>query len=50
MVILGFMVMMIILAGLLYLYYRQLDLQKKVKPTEHQPITETTSNADLHAK
>ena len=36
MVILGFMVMMIILAGLLYLYYRQLDLQKKAKHPEQK--------------
>ena len=50
MVILGFMVMMIILAGLLYLYYRQLDLQKKVKPPEPPPIYEPPSIADLHAE
>lgn len=50
MVILGFMVMMIILAGLLYLYYRQLDLQKKAKPPEPPPIYEPPSIADLHAE
>ena len=48
MVILGFLVMMIILAGLLYLYYRQLDLQKKAKPFEPPPIIEPPSIADLH--
>ncbi len=50
MVILGFMVMMIILAGLLYLYYRQLDLQRKAKPPEPPPIYEPPSIADLHAE
>src|SRR6056300_473983 len=50
MVILGFLVMMIILAGLLYLYYRQLDLQKKAKPPEPPPIYEPPSIADLHGE
>lgn len=50
MVILGFLVMMIILAGLLYLYYRQLDLQKKAKPPEPLPIYEPPSIADLHGE
>ena len=48
MVILGFLVMMIILVGLLYLYYRQLDLQKKAKPFEPPPIIEPPSIADLY--
>jgi len=50
MVILGFLVMMIILAGLLYLYYRQLDLQKKAKPFQPPPIIEPPSIADLHGQ
>jgi len=33
---------------LLYLYYRQLDLQKKAKPFEPPPIIEPPSIADLH--
>ncbi len=50
MVIIGFLVMMIIMAGLLYLYYRQLDLQKKAKPPEPPPIFEPPSIADLHGE
>lgn len=50
MVILGFLVMMIILVGLLYLYYRQMQLPTAPEPPKLLSTFPKFSIADLHAE